>query len=627
MITTFIHIVGARPNFIKAATLVKYLNTKSRLQNLLVHTGQHYDHNMAGKFFEELNLKPDIFLNSLKSGTDIANTADIMMKCENIFKKYQPTAVIVYGDVNSTLAASIVAKKLKIKIVHIESGLRSFDRNMPEEINRIITDSISDIHFTTCQDGINNLINEGHNISNIHMVGNTMIDTLVRLKNKFIESNILKDNLLIKKKYVLITLHRPSNVDQKESLKALLEVLCNLSSKYTIVFPMHPRTLKNIEKFELTELKNISNVIYLPPVGYIDFMKLQMDAKLIITDSGGIQEESSYFNVPCLTIRDNTERPITIDKGTNKLIGTDYNNIINEIEKINFNKKSNIKYWDGKSSVRISNLLGKKLNLKYLIDKKLIKVPMANSPNYSSGVVVHDNFVSINGLQRCGTTSLREYFINVMEAGLISGDLQQYIARYHMPIRLCNKEDLHNKKILGNIRNPFTFYASFIDYHLNTNSGYLSGMEDYSFKEILYNLLFEIDWINFVNELDGFNYTNRQFWETNKQLQVGLYTKRYINMFFVNGDQILNYWTNQQFFENHDKELTVTNIIKLENFKEDIDAAISIEKTCAMPYVNESSYNASNKLLQNVISEKYDNESITWVKERDKIFFDKYYKD
>ena len=268
--------------------------------------------------------------------------------------------------------------------------------------------------------------------------------------------------------------------------------------------------------------------------------------------------------------------------------------------------------------------------------KKLIQLPISDNPNFSSGAIIHDDFVSINGLQRCGTTSTRTYIMNAFNEGLITGNLNQYVARFHMPVRLCSKQDLNNKKIIGNIRHPLSFYASYIDYHKNSRSGYLddystykcyNSLDDLKFKQILHILLFKLDWVNFANNLDGHHYKNSQYWETNQQLQVGLYTKRYINMFFNNGDEILNNWTTQQFFDNHDKELTVTNIVKLENFKNDMDNALSIEKSGEMPYENKSSYNPSNKSLQDVISERYDDESIAWVKEREKIFFDKYYKE
>jgi UDP-N-acetylglucosamine 2-epimerase (non-hydrolysing) len=352
---TVIHIVGARPNFIKAMPLVKVMN-KLPINNLLVHTGQHYDYNMSERFFEELGIKPDYYLKA-GGGSNTTQTAKIMIKCEKLFNELQPDLVVVYGDVNSTLAASLVAKKLHITVAHIESGLRSYDRDMPEELNRIVTDSISDLLFVTCDDGLDNLILEGTDTSKCWVVGNTMIDTLVTLKDKFTESHILSENKLVKNNYVLVTMHRPSNVDNTRALKSLLQSLVQISKKHQVVFPLHPRTSKNIVNFNLEGITSESDIKFIPPAGYIDFMCLQKNAKLVITDSGGVQEESSHFNTPCLTIRDNTERPVTIQNGTNKLIGTSYKNIEREIDIIDYNKKSNIKYWDGRSSERIVKIL------------------------------------------------------------------------------------------------------------------------------------------------------------------------------------------------------------------------------------------------------------------------------
>ena len=352
---TVIHIVGARPNFIKAAPLVQEMN-KLNIHNLLVHTGQHYDYNMSDKFFEELDIKPDHFLHA---GSDVTS---IMKECETLFNKVQPDLVIVYGDVNSTVAATFIAKKMQIQVAHIESGLRSYDRTMPEELNRIVTDSISDYLFVTCWDGIANLKKEGiEGPQKCFMVGNTMIDTLIKLESIFDQSNILNEHKLTNKDYVLVTMHRPSNVDDKQSLNRLVDAIHKISCMYDIVWPLHPRTALKLKLFGI----KVSPVIKcIPPAGYVDFMCLQKNAKLIITDSGGVQEESSYFNVPCLTVRENTERPVTCDFGTNKLIGIDYTNIESEIEKIDYSVKSTIDLWDGNSSERIVKILKEKLNVK-----------------------------------------------------------------------------------------------------------------------------------------------------------------------------------------------------------------------------------------------------------------------
>jgi len=354
---TIIHIVGARPNFIKAAPLIKSISDL-KVRNLVVHTGQHYDHNMSQQFFDDLEIpKPDYNL-GLGGGSHAVQTANIMMQCEQVFIKESPDCVIVYGDVNSCIAAALVAKKLHIQVVHIESGLRSFDTKMPEEINRIITDSISDQLFVTCKDGVDNLIKEGKSIDCIHLVGNTMIDSLVKFQSKFDTSSILSSINIQSKKYILSTLHRPSNVDNKNSLIELMESMKAISNNNIVVFPIHPRTKSNLQKFNIFKKYNsIDSLKIIDPLGYIDFMCLQKNAKLIITDSGGIQEESSFFNVPCLTVRDNTERPITTTMGTNKLIGSNYKNILSELDIVNYNQNSNINLWDGRTASRIVQIL------------------------------------------------------------------------------------------------------------------------------------------------------------------------------------------------------------------------------------------------------------------------------
>tara|TARA_R110002012_G_scaffold100670_2_gene239404 strand:- start:5945 stop:7033 length:1089 start_codon:yes stop_codon:yes gene_type:complete len=354
---TIIHIVGARPNFIKAAPLIKSISDL-KVRNLVVHTGQHYDHNMSQQFFDDLEIpKPDYNL-GLGGGSHAVQTANIMMQCEQVFIKESPDCVIVYGDVNSCIAAALVAKKLHIQVVHIESGLRSFDTKMPEEINRIITDSISDQLFVTCKDGVDNLIKEGKSIDCIHLVGNTMIDSLVKFQSKFDTSSILSSMNIQSKKYILSTLHRPSNVDNKNSLIELMESMKAISNNNIVVFPIHPRTKSNLQKFNIFKKYNsIDSLKIIDPLGYIDFMCLQKNAKLIITDSGGIQEESSFFNVPCLTVRDNTERPITTTMGTNKLIGSNYKNILSELDIVNYNQNSNINLWDGSTASRIVQIL------------------------------------------------------------------------------------------------------------------------------------------------------------------------------------------------------------------------------------------------------------------------------
>ena len=358
---TIVHVLGTRPNFIKAAPLIKQMK-KGGFQNIILHTGQHFDQNMSQLFFDELSIpKPDHNL-GIRGGSHAEQTAKIMIGCEKIFIESKPDLVVVYGDVNSCVAAALSAKKMNLKLAHIEAGLRSFDRNMPEEINRIITDAISDFHFATCKDALVNLQNEGVNMDSCFFVGNTMIDSLVEFNDKFDRSLILKKRNLNVKEYVLITLHRPSNVDTKDDLIKLMDAVAETSEFIKCVFVIHPRTKNNLCKFGLHDKYNkLKSLKIIESLGYIDFMCLQKNAKVIVTDSGGVQEESSFFEVPCLTVRDNTERPITIKEGTNTLVGTSYDNICTYIRNVNFDTYSNIEYWDGKSSERIAKVLESEL--------------------------------------------------------------------------------------------------------------------------------------------------------------------------------------------------------------------------------------------------------------------------
>ncbi len=359
-----IHIVGARPNFVKAAPLIKELNKHSVI-NLVVHTGQHYDKNMSQQFFDDLDLpKPDFNL-GVGSGTHATQTSNVMIKCEQLFEEQKPDLVIVYGDINSCVAAALVAKKQQIKVAHVESGLRSFDNTMPEEINRIITDSISDILFVTSRNGLHNLNNQGIDSKKCHFVGNTMIDSLVEFEKKFDQSTVLGKYCLAKKEYALITFHRPSNVDSKDTLIQMFKSLKAVARQVQCVFPIHPRTRASLIKYNLYDAYNsLEGMKIIEPQGYIDFMCLQKNAKVLLTDSGGIQEESSFFQVPCLTIRDNTERPVTITHGTNILVGTRYDKIPSYLEKIDMlNQSDGIELWDGKSSTRIAKVISRELGL------------------------------------------------------------------------------------------------------------------------------------------------------------------------------------------------------------------------------------------------------------------------
>lgn len=347
---------------------------KSKVTHKIVHTGQHYDNKMSDVFFRELDLSsPDIYI-GVGSKSHAEQKAHIMIEFEKILLKEKPDLVLVYGDINSTSAASIVSSKIlredekPIPVAHIESGLRSFDKSMPEEINRKITDVLSDYLFVTEPSGVRNLKKEGIDDKRIFFVGNTMIDSLKFYLKKIGKSEILKELCISKKNYVLVTLHRPSNVDDKANMEKILNIfrkINKINPLIDIVFPVHPRTFKMIEKFKLRKsVDEIRNLIITEPFGYIDFLKLMSDAKYVITDSGGIQEETTYLQVPCLTLRENTERPVTVELGTNIICGLDEKLVIkkiNEIESGNFKKGKIPKLWDGEAAKRIVSILLKKL--------------------------------------------------------------------------------------------------------------------------------------------------------------------------------------------------------------------------------------------------------------------------
>jgi len=359
-----ISVVGARPNFMKVAPLHKeFLKHKDKIQHLICHTGQHYDEKMSKVFFDELELpKPDFYL-GVGSGSHAEQTAKVMIEFEKILIAEKPDLVIVVGDVNSTVACSLTAVKLGIKVAHVEAGLRSFDRIMPEEINRILTDSISDYLFVTEQSGVDNLLHEGISKEKIYFVGNVMIDSLVYYLPKAEKSKVLEDYELEKGKYILVTMHRPSNVDNEDGLRGLMNMLNELAKEHKILFPMHPRTKHNLAKFGISTDNDLAkNIIITEPIGYIDFLCLTKNAELVITDSGGIQEETTFLGVQCITLRDNTERPSTVEIGTNNLIGTDLvkaalavNNVI-----AGHSKSGNIpELWDGKTAERIIKVVQK----------------------------------------------------------------------------------------------------------------------------------------------------------------------------------------------------------------------------------------------------------------------------
>jgi len=351
-------VAGARPNFIKIAPLVREFKRSNFSDFLIVHTGQHYDYEMSKVFFDELELQePDYFLN-VGSGTHAEQTAKVMIEFEKVCFQEKPDITIVVGDVNSTLACTIVAKKFNIKVAHVEAGLRSRDMTMPEEINRIVTDSISDFLFVSEKSGVDNLKKEGKGDNQIFFVGNIMIDTLYYQLNKLNKNN--SEKISVKEKYGIVTLHRPSNVDIKETCQGIIEALIEISKDIPIIFPVHPRTKNNLESFGLMILIEQSNIKLLPPLPYMEFLELWKDAEIVFTDSGGIQEETTALGVPCFTIRENTERPVTIIDGTNTLVGTQKEMILNEYLKFKkgYSKKGRIpECWDGKTARRIVHLL------------------------------------------------------------------------------------------------------------------------------------------------------------------------------------------------------------------------------------------------------------------------------
>ena len=399
-------VVGARPNFMKAAPIIAAINEHNErvlansadrpartIRHILVHTGQHYDELMSGSFFSDLNLpKPDIHL-GVGSGSHAIQTSEIMKKFEEVLLGRKPDVVVVVGDVNSTLACALVTAKISFDsagsrpvIVHVEAGLRSFDRSMPEEINRILTDHVSDLLFVTEESGLQNLRNEGVSLDKVHFVGNTMIDSLLNFKEKAETSTILEKLALLRQvgvnrgansvtPYALLTLHRPSNVDNRDVFLNILAGLEELTTHCPVVFPAHPRTQRRIREFGFefrlgtTARKHNGNardtrncrggIILTDPLGYLDFLCLMKHATLVVTDSGGIQEETTILGTPCVTVRENTERPVTVESGTNTIAGTKTDSIKDAIRRqIGTERKDCVpKNWDGKAAARIIDIL------------------------------------------------------------------------------------------------------------------------------------------------------------------------------------------------------------------------------------------------------------------------------
>ena len=345
------HVVGARPNFMKVAPVIAALKARSNVAQTLVHTGQHYDVNMSDVFFKQLEIPAPDFNLAVGSGTHAAQTAEIMTRLESVILDHGPDLVLVYGDVNSTVAAALVCAKLRVRFGHVEAGLRSFDRTMPEEINRVVTDQLADVLYTPSEDGDLNLQREGIPSAKIFRVGNVMIDSLVKLLPV-----AQRRSNGIPGRYAVCTLHRPANVDDSAALRGILQSLLEVTRDLTVVFPAHPRTRQKIAEFGL----NARQLQMLDPLPYVDFLTLQSRATVVITDSGGIQEETNYLGIPCLTLRENTERPITVSLGTNVLVGRDPEKLRDELARIlarEGKKGTTPPLWDGHAGERIAALI------------------------------------------------------------------------------------------------------------------------------------------------------------------------------------------------------------------------------------------------------------------------------
>ena len=356
-----VNVVGARPNFMKIAPIIAEMKKHEGVEPYLLHTGQHYDHVMSDLFFNNLGLpEPDVYM-GIGSGGHGEQTGKVMIGFEKYLRELMPDVVLGGGDVNSTSACGLVAVKMGVKLVHVEAGLRSFDRGMPEEINRILTDQISDLLFTTEEDALENLKREGIDESKVHFTGNVMIDSLNSHLEKAKKSDVLERMEMSPGDYALVTLHRPANVDDKEVFTGLLNALCEISEKMPVLFPVHPRSRKQMNSFGLQDkIDAFPNLKIIEPLGYLDFMQCTANAKVVVTDSGGIQEETTVLGIPCITARDNTERPITCSLGTNVIVGRDPQKILAEVQKVldGTAKKGQIPpLWDGKASERIVKIL------------------------------------------------------------------------------------------------------------------------------------------------------------------------------------------------------------------------------------------------------------------------------
>jgi UDP-N-acetylglucosamine 2-epimerase (non-hydrolysing) len=351
-------VVGARPNFMKMAPILDEVRRRPHFQARLIHTGQHYSPEMSATFFDELGMPPPDVNLEVGSGSQTVQTATIMTRLEQEFLDHRPDLILVVGDVNSTAAAALVAAKLGIPVAHVEAGLRSFDRRMPEEINRLVTDALSDYLFASESSGVKNLLAEGTPQEKIFLVGNVMIDTLLKFRDRAARTDVLQRLGLAAKSYCVATLHRPSNVDELGQLTALVEMLKVVAERLPVVFPAHPRTSARMQAAGV----QTDPLIVCPPMGYLDFLGLTSSARLVLTDSGGIQEETTILNVPCLTLRENTERPVTIEQGTNRLVGIQPDAILQAaLETLDAPSRAARapEFWDGRASSRILDVLEK----------------------------------------------------------------------------------------------------------------------------------------------------------------------------------------------------------------------------------------------------------------------------
>ena len=362
MTRTIISVVGARPNFLKVAPLHReFSKDRNRFRSLILHTGQHYDATMSDAFFRDLELPKADFNLEAGSASHSVQTARIMTRFEEVVQSVRPDWVIVFGDVNSTLGCALVCAKEHIPLAHVEAGLRSFDRRMPEEINRLLTDQVSDLLFVTERAGVENLLREGVGSDRIRLTGNVMIDALMQFETKADRSTILQSLRLQPRNYFVMTLHRAANVDAKGTLAQWVHLIGRIGSRAPLVFPVHPRTLRRLQEFGLlNELSLRSGVQLIEPLGYLDFLCLTKQARGVLSDSGGIQAEATYLNVPCLTLRLETEQPVTVDLGTNTLIGLDFEGVLEWVDAVcegRGKKAQPIPYWDGKTAERIVDVL------------------------------------------------------------------------------------------------------------------------------------------------------------------------------------------------------------------------------------------------------------------------------